>query len=365
MLRTLTIGFVLAVLVIPTHAMEKGIQDGWAVDDSDGVLLTAHVAREMRECGARWVRLHFRLNAKHRTWEEPLLAAYAEAVRNLEREHLRIPGLLTYESRQGSQAEWIANNHEVVGGNGDSPWLRSLIQQDFRLLLRRFPRVTHWEIWNEPNCWTQNPPGNKDKLPGQFFIYPSNFAWLLRRAYEEARSAGHPVSIVSGGLLGADFTGKPDADVAVPYLRDTVKMGREYAGWDDLRKRFGTWPADGWGLHLYVRDAGKVTADYFSPFPAAFVKAVEEIESGPTRKQVWITEIGYHTKKGGLSEVDQAADINVVLDALHRMPGIGPVTWFKLHDEPAADLFYGLRRADDTPKPAWVAFRKAVTVQSR
>ncbi len=129
-------------------ALEKGIQDGWAVDDANHVLLTPQGAREMRASGAKWVRLHFRLNARHKSWTDSLLDAYAEAVANLEKEHLKILGLVTYESWPGSQADWIEHNAEVAGGSGDNAYLRGLTGVAFHRLLRRFPSVRSWEIWN-------------------------------------------------------------------------------------------------------------------------------------------------------------------------------------------------------------------------
>lgn len=344
------------LLVAQAAAMEKAIQDGWAVDDNDHVLLTPQVARKMRDSGAKWVRLHFRLNARYSQWEEPLLAAYRQAVQNLRREKLRILGLVTYESWPGTQAQWIENSAEVHGGNGDNAYIRAFAEKALRTLLARFPEVTHWEIWNEPNCWTIHPPGDREKLPGQFYVYPSNFAWILRRSYEEMRRGHHQAILIAGGLLGADFTGNPDTDVAAPYLREVFAKGKEFAGWEEIRRRYGTWPADHWGLHLYISGGSMLDGDYFARFPAAFVKALRELEGSKTHKQVWITEIGWATPPNGLSESDQAANVKTMLQVLRKQPQIGPVFYFKLTDEPAADLYYGLLRADGTPKKAWEAF---------
>jgi hypothetical protein len=343
----------------PVFAQEKAIQEGWAVDDENRTLLTPEVARKMRESGAKWVRLHFRLTARHRRWEDPLLTAYEQAVRNLRRERLQILGLLSYESWNGSQADWICNSREVDGGSGDNPYLRDLIENAFRPLLARFPDVQHWEIWNEPNCWTVNPPGDRDRLPGQYYIYPSNFAFLLRRAYEEARRRSDRITIISGGLLGADFTGNPEIDAAIPYLRSTVQMGREFAGWDAVKSRFGTFPVDHWGLHLYIGGGSRINADYLQKFYRAFAQSVDALEGKASRKQVWLTEIGWATPPKGLSEADQAENVTTLFAALKGQPRVGPVFWFKLYDVPAADLYYGLFRADGTPKPAWETFRKA------
>ena len=345
-------------------AMEKGIQDGWAVDNDDRVLLTAAVAREMRSAGARWVRLDFRLNARHKTWNEAILNAYAQVVANLQREHLAVLGLITNEAWPGAQTDWIANNAEVAGGSGDNAYLRDLTGIAFRRLLRRFPSVRAWEIWNEPNAWTQNAPGRADKLPGGSYIYPSNFAWLLRRAFEESRALPRPVTIVSGGVLAADFTDNLDSNLAAPYLRDTWRAGRTLGGWDRLRKQYRCWPLDGWGLHLYLKTGSRIRPEEFTPYPVAFARLRDDLEGGPSRKTIWITEIGWATPPGPghLSEDDQAANVTIALESLRRLPAIGPVLWFTLHDNPAASLYYGLRRADDTPKPAWAAFQAAIAL---
>jgi hypothetical protein len=344
--------------VSQTTALEKAIQDGWAIDDNDRILLTPQVARIMRDSGAKWVRLHFRLNARHSQWHEPLLAAYQQVVQNLRREKLHILGLVTYESWPGTQAQWIENSAEVHGGNGDNAYIRAFAEKALRTLLAHFPDVTHWEIWNEPNCWTTHPPGNREKLPGQSYVYPSNFAWMLRRSFEEIHRSQRPAALVAGGLLGADFTGNPDADVAAPYLREVFAKGKEFAGWEEIRRRYGTWPADHWGLHLYVSAGSRADADYFAKFSVAFVRALQELEGPKMRKQVWITEVGWATPPNGLSEVDQAANITTMLQVLRAQPQIGPVFYFKLTDEPAAALYYGLLRADGTPKEAWKAFRE-------
>ncbi|HEY0867590.1 MAG TPA: hypothetical protein VGE01_09430 [Fimbriimonas sp.] len=332
-------------------APQKGIQDGWAFDDRLEPILTPGVARTMKDLGARWVRLHFRLNATHPAWDEPLLEAYEKILGTLKKEKLEVLGLVTYESHPGTQKDWIENSAEVHGGNGDNPYLRAWAGATFRRLLKRYPSVRFWEIWNEPNCWTTHPPGERDRLPGQYYLYPSNFAWLLKRAHLEASALKPARKIVSGGLLGADFTGDPVADTAIPYLRDTLKMGREKAEWG------GTVPVGVWGLHLYIRSGGLVAAEDFAPFPAAFEREVNSLD--PTKRSIWLTEIGWQTDKGGLSEEGQAANVRMLLEDLSKRPQYGPVFYFKLRDEPAAGLNFGLVRSDGAKKPAFDAYRSA------
>ncbi len=169
------------------------------------------------------------------------------------------------------------------------------------------------------------------------------------------------MTLVSGGILSADFTDSLDANIAAPYLRDTWKAGRSLAGWDALKARYRSWPLNGWGLHLYLKSGSRVASEDVAAYAAAFTKLRDQLEGGTTRKPIWITEIGWATPPGqnSLSEADQAANVTSALTALDGQASVGPVLWFTLHDNPAAALFFGLRHADDTPKPAWDAFRAA------
>jgi hypothetical protein len=335
------------VLLAALAGPVKGMQDGWAVGDDLKPILTAAVARTMKSAGAKWVRLHFRLSRTHKSWDEPLLAAYAVVVRNLEREHLRILGNVTYESHPGTQRDWIENSAEVEGGDGDNRYLRTWADQTLRTLLHRFPTVTTWEIWNEPNCWTKNPPGNKQKLPGQFYIYPSNFAQLLKHAKDQAEEIKPARALVSGGLLGADFTGNVDSDVAGPYLRATFAAGVKYAGWNPARP-----PVDDWGIHFYVNSGGLVDADKLRKYADGFLSALDAMDV--RKPPVWVTEIGWEVGKH-LDEARQAEDVKRLFGAFRGLDQFGPVFWFKLTDG-ATSLHYGLLRADGTPKPSFEAF---------
>src|SRR5437868_6272513 len=80
-------------------------------------------------------------------------------------------GLLSNESWPGDQDQWIANNAEVAGGNGDNGYVQAFAANAAGVLARHFAgQVGWWEIWNEPNAWTDrdgagNPTGGSFLFP--------------------------------------------------------------------------------------------------------------------------------------------------------------------------------------------------------
>jgi hypothetical protein len=61
----------------------------------------------------------------------------------------------------GSQTDWTANNAEHnATGNGNNAYIQKFASAA-GLLAGRFAstaqRVEQWEVWNEPNAWSNSP----------------------------------------------------------------------------------------------------------------------------------------------------------------------------------------------------------------
>src|SRR6476646_5571890 len=176
------------------HAAQgnQGLQAGWAVDEGGNPVFVHSVDSQlpiMKAAGAGWVRINFRLGQCFQTWATvgcnggTALQAYDAVVSRARESNLRVLGLLSNEAWHGNQPDWTANNSENNRiGSGDNAYIRAFASDAAGLLARHFAgKVTSWEVWNEPNAWSSNPrPGVYE---GSSFIYPSNFAWLLRRSY--------------------------------------------------------------------------------------------------------------------------------------------------------------------------------------
>jgi hypothetical protein len=171
---------------------DQGLNAGWAVDDSGNIDVdgsVSYLAPTIAKAGAGWVRINFRLGGCFTSWSsvgcnnQTALHTYDQVVARAQAEHLKILGLLTNESWLGDQTAWNTNNAEnVAGANGDNAYVQAYAQNVAAVLAQHFNgTIGVWEVWNEPNAWTGSP------APGQFsggsYMYPSNYAWLLRRSY--------------------------------------------------------------------------------------------------------------------------------------------------------------------------------------
>ncbi len=347
-----------------------GMQDGWTVGAGDAILLTAAKAQQMTNGGAKWVRVNFRLNG-HSTWDSTILAAYDQVVANCRGAGLTIIGLVNNEGWPGAQRDWNQHNNECAGGTGDNTYIQNYVNNAVLVLATRYhanSQVTYWEIWNEPDVWTSsNPascPGNLNGIGGSY-VYPSNFAWMLRRAYEGFKLNNLVnAKVISGGLLCADFTGTCD-DSGRVYLTAAYTKGKALAGWETIKTTYGFYPIDGWGQHVYVvgccrlDDPALLTQAPFLSGSALYKFYLDCFYNGAvaadgnSSKKVFVTEWGWSTPPGGRSQTDQAYNIGVACGVYNTTAYIGAMTYFTVHDNSAAGLYYGLRLEDDTAKISW------------
>ena len=204
----------------------QGLQGGWAVDDSGRVRFFHSSSDQfpiMRDAGAGWVRINFRLGACFSSWTTTTtcagtdgataLAVYDKVVDNARSSNLKILGLFSNESWPGSQAQWTANNAENNPTNsttrtGDNAYVKAFSEQAVRVVVDRYKgKISQWEIWNEPNAWTYlDPQGNP---AGGSFLYPSNFAWLLKRSHTQVKAVQPGGTVIAGGIFGHDNGDSP------------------------------------------------------------------------------------------------------------------------------------------------------------
>ena len=375
-----------------------GLQGGWAVDDIGHVNFVHSLSLQfgfIQQAGAGWVRINFRLGQCFADWTSPsdvcpeadaqtALGIYDDVVTKAHASNLQVLGLLSNESMHGDQSEWLAGNTERQGGNGDNAYVRRFARDVAGVLAKHFAnRVTAWEVWNEPNAWTENPsPG---VFTGGSFMYPSNFAWLLKRSYA-AIKAEQPTSsstVVSGGLFGLDGVGAPATagikgaslvngrnitcasrvSSGADYLCLTYAAGVGSAGWIP-----GAYPLDRIGQHLYV-DQGEPTSvakirGYVDDVRQAFL----HYEGADSAKQIEITEIGWFANPSesdfATTQARQASNLRIAYETFSGIPYVSRAFWFNVQDVPEANLFAGqVDGGDDytlgTPKyPVFSMFQR-------
>jgi len=384
----------------------QGLQGGWAVNDSGQIQFTHSASSEypfMVQAGAGWVRINFRLGACFSDWTTPTTtcqntayaptatAIYDTLVSTALSDHLVVLGLLSNESWPGSQADWTANNSENAGGNGSNTYISSFATSAAGYLATHFAgKITQWEVWNEPNAWTSNPsPG---VFTGGSFIYPSNFAWLLRQSYSTMKSASASNVVISGGLFGTDPSGTPatvvvhgtrqqvikHASISSPfspaptattssstsctstvpsgasYLCDTYQMGLTRANWTA-----GAYPLDAVGQHLYINYKTTTSSTNMTMYLQDVRNAYVAYEGQTTTKQTQVTEVGWST--ASVSNHVQATNLQTAFQTFKRTAYVARGYWFDVQDIPEANLYYGLVTSTGTQKQAFGAYQKYAT----
>jgi hypothetical protein len=353
----------------------QGLQAGWAIDDTGNVNFTSSFSLQnkyMHEAEASWIRLNFRLGACFQDWVSrgcngrTALETYDEVLDIAAAHGFQVLGLIGHEAWPGRQEDWNANNAEHTGGDGDNPYLRHLGDDAATVLATAFKdKVRYWEIWNEPNAWTERDA--RGRPVGGSFIYPSGFAWALTRIYEAIKLARPDAIVISGGLFGHDLgdaailfardpcpTGVPSG---ADYLCATYEMGLRHGGWQD-----GNYPFDHVGQHLYI-DGGSVTSEeklrmYLEEIRDAYL----QYEGAETRKTTYITEFGWSTKD--LSQELQAENLMIAFDTFRQVEYVARAYWFHAQDVPEAGLFFGLTDAAGKKKKAFDVYQEVAAYDS-
>jgi hypothetical protein len=374
---------------------DQGLQDGWAFDNrgnTAGTDLLSEQFGHMQQAGAGWVRIHFRLGDCFSAWETPgcrpdgkTALQLSEEVVDLALAHdLKVLGLLTHESwRGGGQAEWNENNVENGGADGDNPYIRDLAARAASPLAARFRgKVDAWELWTKPNAWTDSAGTT---YAGGTFIYPSNYAQLLRQVGAAIKAANPEATFISGGLLGHDvgakhqglqgtYAGRPaGCPSTLPsggeYLCAIYAMGRARAGWTA-----GASPFDHVGQHLYIRQSTAVTRAELVAYLEDLRRVYLAYGGEPPSKQTHVTAFGWTTAPFGsttafVSPEQQAQNLETAYRTFHDLsPARGGYVarayWFRTRDAerppsyPDYFDYFGLADPQGTPKPAFGAYQR-------
>jgi exo-beta-1,3-glucanase (GH17 family) len=88
------------------------------------------------------------------------------------------------------------------------------------------------------------------------------------------------------------------------------------------------------------------------------------VTHGDASKQIWVTEFGAPTGgpgSGPVNENVQSQMLSNVIEQIAALPWSGPFLWYSFKDagttSDTVENFFGLLRADGSPKPAFYTFR--------
>lgn len=347
--------FSLRAATVPTSQLvagPHGSQPGQPIDDSGRVLITDAVADRLSQAGG-FVRINFRLGP-YASDTPAFYAAYDQIIDRLRARGLQVLGLMSNESWRGSQADWTRNNREHGGSDGNNSFIAAFSQAFGRIARHYEGRIARWEIWNEPNCWSDNPaPGT---FTGCSFIYPSNFAALLTACYAQVRCESPvAVEVVSGGLFGHEIGGPGTGPAGADYLTQTYDQGIASGKFGWARLHCGGYPLDAVGQHIYVSQGGALSTSLFGKYLDYIHGVITRYEGSSSAKPTWLTEFGW--TNAAVDEAVQAANLAQALAVVKTKPYLRSALWFQLDDGPG--FGYGLFRADGSAKPALSRFRAA------
>jgi hypothetical protein len=404
---------------------KQGLQDGWSLSDSGvqccGQLLLEELPK-MAEVGSRQLRVNLRLGACFRDWTTPVtskdvttrgcdpsvvgktaVGAYDPVLADALARGFVILGLLSNESWQGQQSAWTANNAENSRkGTGDNRYIQDFAQKAAGVLASAYDghrsavvngtivslRISSWQLWNEPNAWEANPgPG---VYTGSSFIYPSNFAWLLKRGSASIKAAQPSATVLSGGLFGHDIGGAPatvvestgrtrrivkqgefapprsgaeptvqatsclgSAVTGAQYLCSTYDMGVLKAGWSVVGGLVQG-PFNQVGQHLYIDQGSATTGMKISTYLNEIRTVYTQFEGTNTAKVTAVTEFGWATPS--VTESVQADNLELAFSTFQATTWVVRGYWYRTQDLGVANDYYGLFRGDGTRKPAGTRF---------
>ncbi len=218
---------------------------------------------------------------------------------------------------------------------------------------RRYaPRGLHvWEIWNEPNLgfWKPEPD-------------PMAYARLFTATSSAIRAVDPATKLIMGGLVA---TGNGPGQVSPEEFLTIV-----------LREAGDAVDAVGYHPYTYPHLAGDRTLFGTTWDRIGKIRDALDTAGHPTMP-LWLTETGAPTGGPGaasdgssglnvthVTEARQAAIAADLIPTAATTPLVDAVFWYSDRDlgtdTSTSENFFGLRRADGTPKPAYEALRSAL-----
>ena len=213
----------------------------------------------------------------------------------------------------------------------------------------RYPWVTRWTIWNEPNRTT--------------FLRPTTAATyvdkLLNPAYAQLHAASGTVRVAGGVTSPRAGSGGGVAPVA--WIRAMARAGAKLDAYAHHPYPGRPQSETPWGPKcvncqtITMADLGRLEREVGTAFG---------------RKPIWLTEYGYQTNPPdlflGVTPEQQATYVASAAMRVYRSSSVEMLIFFMVRDDRSADGWQsGLFTADGAVKPAYGAFRLPVLQTSR
>ena len=295
----------------------------WLMDDPQTLERTfAGIAAT----GSRWVRVDLR-------WY--LIEPHGPSVSSGRANWSEMDAIVSAADRHGLQLLPIIGYSPAWTTDEDEHWAYPdavPFERFFEAVLRRYPQIPAWELWNEPNFGVFAKPRPD----------PAGFVDLLRNAVRDRVNPN--AKLISGGLA-------PGAEIGIlAWVDEVARLG-------------GLELVDGLGIHPY--------SAWQPDDPRAWMMQLESLHDrlaflGRPDLTLWLTEYGAPALATAsawgpaLSEEAQARRLRVAFALATRLQFVENLTWFEYRDSCGAadaDCRFGLVREDLSPRPAYHALR--------
>jgi hypothetical protein len=222
---------------------------------------------------------------------------------------------------------------------------------------RRYPTVTRWMIWGEPNKADRFQPNAADSPTA-----PRAYAPLLDAAYG-ALKAVSPRNIVIGGNTWTGGDVKPAPFLAWMRLPDGRPPRLDWYGHNPFPFRFPNLKegaiAGGW---RDISDLDLFSREVRATYPRRCGR--KRCRVGP---KLWLSEFNVQSDHASfefdsfVSRSEQARWLSAAYRIADRLPSVAGLGWLYLLDAPEGPRSpqYGLLTAAGAPKPALEAYRNA------
>jgi PKD repeat protein len=313
------------------------------------ILFTDALAEDIAGAGCHAVRINFRIDGNP-TWTSEHLARYDTIIQTARNHDLQVLGLICYEAVNGTQAQWN-ENWDTTGMND---YIVTFAETAYLLIDRYKDDVKLFEIWNEPDCWAV-PPESNPLEPGNYYIWPRNYAHVLVETYRECVEQGGPdffaangVSLSTGGLFAHDIGGS--FSTSRPYMTEVYDQTDIWDAFeaDPLNPTGRRYPWDYFGYHFYLNQGQPVSTIelmlYFND-----IRTMKAIYDDGT--DFLVTEFGWNTQ--AVSEQLQAENLRDAYNWLRSQSDVVTSYWYQWND---GDGGWGLVYWIGNPKPSYFEF---------
>jgi hypothetical protein len=186
------------------------------------------------------------------------------------------------------------------------------------LLANRYKdQIKQWEVWNEPDAWSNPDYRNDPQHAGITYILPRVYANLFAQTYRRLNGGGNSllddygIALASGGLFAHDIGGS--FSTSMPYMREVYN---ETATWDafqaDMGRRYA-W--DDFGYHFYINQGNPLSAGTLASYIDA-VRSTKASNNDPA--DLVITEFGWQSDVGTNTEAFQRDNMATAYEIISR-----------------------------------------------